>query len=84
MKDKDSELKLEEIESTHTLGGSGEGLFTSPGEREVDMVHMLLWCQIHYSQMVTQEQERVLVMSSNIMIRWFVGSLDNDKRKKSD
>ena len=42
---KDKELKLEEIEVSHSLGGVGDG--GVQGEREVERVYMLLCCQIH-------------------------------------
>ena len=47
---KDKELKLEEIEASHTPMWSGGR--SCPGEREMEKVHMLLCCrQIHNSHM---------------------------------
>jgi hypothetical protein len=48
------ELKLEEIEASHTLGGWSRGR-SCRGEREVERMHMLLCCRnIHYSLLVAQ------------------------------
>ena len=57
---KDKELKFEEIESSHTSWIRGR---SCPGEREVERVHILLWYRtIQYRYLVTQKQERVLVV----------------------
>ena len=46
----DKELKLEEIEASHTRRSGGR---SCPGEREMEKVQILLCCrQIHYSHMV--------------------------------
>jgi hypothetical protein len=44
---KDKELKLEETESSQTLGRSREGRVQV---REVKRVWMLLYCQVHYRE----------------------------------
>jgi hypothetical protein len=40
---KDKDLNLEDIEFTHTLGGSGGN--SCPGEREGEGVNMILCCR---------------------------------------
>ncbi len=54
------EIKFEEIESSHTLSGVGEGGVQGRGKWRGCTLYILLCCQIHYSQMVGQEQTRVL------------------------
>jgi hypothetical protein len=51
---KDKELKVEEIEASHTLGGALEGRVQGRGKWRVRL-YMLLCCRtIHYNHMVAQ------------------------------
>ncbi len=58
---KDKELKLEEISLLHTRCSGGR---SCTGEREVERVHMLLYCQIRCTQMVAQTQGHDLGVGS--------------------
>ncbi len=64
---KDKEIKLEEIEVSHTLGGSGEGLVQGRGKWRgfTKLPQTMLLCYIiHYSHMVSQKKTRVLIFIS--------------------
>jgi hypothetical protein len=56
---KDKEFKLEEIEVSHTLGGSGEGLVQGRGKWRgfTKLSQTMLLCSItHYSHVVAQKK----------------------------